>query len=344
MRIAKSTTLPLLILSLAGLVALAPPAFPQAGSQPPIRFDAVSARLAYLNSGAIATAIDETALMQEPMYPAGVLQLPTETRYLLWAELEAGRLSVLENHGEQGLTLLRHIPISIGKNGIGKEVEGDKKTPVGVYRITSFLEDEALDDYYGLGAYPINYPNVRDQLAGRTGHGIWLHGLPKSVTERPFLDSDGCVVVDNQSLLDLAREITPGQTHLVISRQSIQWVSAEVRAKLRASLGTAFEDWRKAWENRDNPTYLSYYADDFYDFKLNKKGWAEYKTRVNNSKKFIGVEVSQLAMLVDPENPELVDVRFYQRYSSDNYNWKGWKHQLWRQDESGWKIVYEGNG
>jgi murein L,D-transpeptidase YafK len=328
-------------------LSAAPAALPQAGSQPPVYFDAAGAGsgFAYTSLGLQESASGVVAdTKQEAVYPAGALQLPADARYLLWAELEAGRLSVLENHGDQGLSLLRHIPISIGKNGIGKQEEGDKKTPVGVYRFTTFLEDASLDDYYGLGAYPIDYPNVLDQIAGRTGHGIWLHGLPKSVAERPFMDSDGCVVIDNDSLRALAREITPGQTHLVISRKPIRWVTADERATLRDELNGAFEAWRQAWESRDNAAYLAFYADDFSDFSLDKAEWAAYKTRVNDSKRYIGVEVSEVAMLANPDTPDLVDVRFYQKYSSDNYNWKGWKHQLWRQDADGWKIVYEGNG
>jgi murein L,D-transpeptidase YafK len=326
-------------------MSVASAAFSQAGSQPPVYFNAAGtgSSIAYINSGAPASAEAEDA---EPpaVYPAGALQLPAQTRYLLWAELEAGRLSVLENHGDQGWSLLRHIPISIGKNGIGKLTEGDKKTPVGVYRFTSFLQDEALDDYYGLGAYPIDYPNVLDQIEGHTGHGIWLHGLPKSVAERPFMDSDGCVVIDNGSLSDLAREITPGETHLVISRQAIRWVTADEQTALKGALNTAFENWRQAWEQRDNAAYLAFYADDFSDFSRNKAAWSTYKTRVNNSKRHIHIDVSQMAMLANPDMPDIVDVRFYQNYSSDNYQWKGWKHQLWRQDTDGWKIVYEGNG
>ena len=39
------------------------------------------------------------------------------------------------------------IPVSIGKNGFGKEVEGDRRTPVDVYRPTLFREDEQLIDF-----------------------------------------------------------------------------------------------------------------------------------------------------------------------------------------------------
>ena len=44
---------------------------------------------------------------------------------------------------------------SIGKNGVGKFKEGDKKTPIGVYFISRFLDPDSLPDYYGDGAFPL---------------------------------------------------------------------------------------------------------------------------------------------------------------------------------------------
>jgi murein L,D-transpeptidase YafK len=71
----------------------------------------------------------------------------------LWAELENGHLNVLERVGREGLVLRKRIPMSIGKQGIGKRLEGDKKTPVGVYRLTSRLDEARLDNFYGMGAF-----------------------------------------------------------------------------------------------------------------------------------------------------------------------------------------------
>ncbi len=63
---------------------------------------------------------------------------------------------------------------------------------------------------------------------------------------------------------------------------------------------------------------------------------------MNDGKTFISVEVSDPTFEVDPENNQIVAVRFYQRYESNNHNWNGWKQQVWQETESGWKITYEG--
>jgi len=74
--------------------------------------------------------------------------------------------------------------------------------------------------------------------------------------------------------------------------------------------------------------YLGFYADDFPDFNRNKHQWSDYKTRVNNSKRWIEVSTSELSFFAGPKQPELLTVRYYQDYKSSNYRWSGWKEQL----------------
>ncbi len=311
----------------------------QAGSRPPQYFDSPQMFYHSLNGSA---PNQPSGAQPQPLAPIGVMALAPTTHYVLWVELEQGRLNVLENLGSAGVVLRKRIPVSIGKQGIGKKREGDNKTPIGIYRIESFLDDAGLDDYYGIGAYPLNYPNALDALAGRTGHGIWLHGLPKQAQQRPFLTSEGCIVIDNRSLDALAREIGPGTT-MVLSSQELQWVAPSQQDQRRTSLQLAIDRWRSAWESRDSGDYLDFYAQDFSDLHRNKSAWSDYKTKLNSSKKFIHVEVSDVNMVVEPEKSDVVNVVFRQKYASDDYHWQGKKQQLWRQTDEGWKIIYEGD-
>jgi len=211
--------------------------FAQAGSAPAIsyQYSTLASITGYSESG-------PGLLVNQPQRPAGVLKLAEDQRYLIWVELSRGRLNLLELQEDGGLLTRKSIPVSIGKNGFGKEQEGDKLTPVGVYRLTSFLADNTLDDFYGRGAYPLNYPNAQDRLQNRTCHGIWLHGLPKDTQQRPLLDSDGCVVIDNNTLLDLAAYIQTGTTYIVLSENDIEWSAMESLQPREAALSDAFED------------------------------------------------------------------------------------------------------
>jgi len=337
LRTARCALLPAVCL---GACLFAPmPAHAQAGSRPAVLFDTPDPFYHSLQgSGAVGQPGHEAVV------PAGVWMLPAATRYLMWVELEQGRLNILEQLPAGGLMLRKRIPVSIGKQGIGKDREGDQKTPIGTYRITSFLNDGALDDFYGPGAYPLNYPNALDRRLARTGHGIWLHGLPKGMGERPFLDSDGCVVIDNESLLLLAPVVAAGLTQIVLSREPIRWVPLHEQQRQGDALEQALLEWERAWEARDAAAYEAWYAEDFSDFARNKRNWAKYKRAVNAGKAWIRLELSDISMLVDPAEQQLVTVRYFQDYASDNYNWKGWKEQIWRHGDRGWQIIYEGNG
>jgi len=132
--------------------------------------------------------------------PAGLIAGSQSAKHLFWADLDQGLLFRLERTANGQYRQRDVVRISIGKQGFGKTREGDLKTPVGVYKITSFLTDKQLDERYGMGAYPLNYPNIWDRISSRTGHGIWLHGHDRNIAQRPRFDSDGCIVIDNETL------------------------------------------------------------------------------------------------------------------------------------------------
>jgi len=298
------------------------------------------------NSYAQASAFAADYISEAPArgIPNGLIADSKSNQYLIWVSLKSGRLHVLERTEDDQYVEIENISISIGKKGFGKELEGDQKTPVGVYKVTSFLEDKGLDDFYGLGAYPINYPNAWDKLSSRTGHGIWLHGLPKGVDSRPLLDSNGCVVIDNSRLEKYSQYISVGNSTMVLAEKDLEWL-ADANQHESADVMQAIERWESQWESNDADAYLGNYHNDFTDFKRNLAQWKAYKTRVNGAKSFIRVNISDLSVFAYPGEKDLVVSRFYQKYESSNYNWKGWKQLFWRRNDEGvWQILFEGNG
>lgn len=274
--------------------------------------------------------------------PLGTLRLSETNQYLFWAEAKNGLLHLLERNSKGGFDTLKSIKMSIGKEGYGKSTEGDKRTPIGVYRITSFLNKNQLTDFYGDGAYPLDYPNANDKLHARTGHGIWLHGLPQGVDSRPARDSDGCVVIDNPTLNTLAPYIITGDTYMVIDEE-LQWQNADQASAESEIIEEHFHRWLNAWKSIDNDIYLNYYAQDFNNLEKDKASWESYKRRIHKHKKFIDVKISNLSVFDYPGEENLVSVRYYQAYKSSNYRWNGWKEQLWKNINGDWKIIYEGD-
>ncbi|MFT5014455.1 MAG: hypothetical protein ACJAX5_000546 [Patiriisocius sp.] len=169
--------------------------------------------------------------------PRGLIHISPDLPQVIWVDLEGGAMHLLEQSRPGWFVDAEIIPVSISKSGFGKLLEGDFKTPVGVYQVNSFLSDAKLGDKYGSGAFPLNYPNAQDRLMKRTGSGIWLNGLPKGVQSRRRLDSDGCVVIDNETLECLKPLITNNET-LAVLLPGIEW-SAE-------QLLITIEEWRQS--------------------------------------------------------------------------------------------------
>ena len=124
--------------------------------------------------------------------PRHVLQLNAAQKHVLLVDSRRSRLYVFANEGGRPRYVADYY-VTLGKNGIDKTREGDQKTPLGVYHVTANLPRSKLTDFYGAGAFPINYPNEWDRRQGRNGFGIWLHGVPSDVYSRPPRASDGCL-------------------------------------------------------------------------------------------------------------------------------------------------------
>lgn len=290
-----------------------------------------------------ATAMLLTATTLASLQPSSILDLPAKDKYLLVAEMETGKLFAFEKKNGMRLNKVAEYPISIGKQGYRKRKEGDAKTPIGVYRITSKLNDSQLDDFYGRAAFPLNYPNVWDRLKGFTGSGIWLHGEPTDKKSRPLRDSDGCIVLSNDDIFKVQKYLDVGYTK-VVSVPKIHWQEPEKIAANRAELTAAINDWRKSWMSKKHSRYISNYSKDFSDTEKNYAQWNTYKRRVNGAKRYIKVKFSDLGLYAYPDEDGLVMAEFYQDYRSNSYKSKGWKRQLWKKENGQWKILYERGG
>ena len=109
--------------------------------------------------------------------------------------------------------------VSVGKQGVDKSVEGDQRTPLGVYFVSDRVGQGSLGEEFGAGAMQLNYPNLFDKLHGRTGSGIYVHGVPFNTYSRPPKDSDGCVTLANDELVMLMNTVPIHDTPVIITKQ-----------------------------------------------------------------------------------------------------------------------------
>jgi len=271
--------------------------------------------------------------------PRNVLQMESDQRYALLVDSRRSRLYVFENAAGRP-QLVADYYVTLGKNGVDKTREGDQRTPIGVYHVTANLPRQKLTDFYGSGAYPINYPNAWDRHLGRNGHGIWLHGTPSYTYSRPPRASDGCIVLANADLDAVGPRLQIGLTPVIIADE-IEWTDADSLERERSGLAAALESWRADWESRDSGKYLAHYAARFSSGDQDLAAWAEHKRLVNAGKSWIKVGVSRVSMFRYPRE-NFVVVSFDQDYRSSNLSNVMRKRQYWIQESGRWRILYEG--
>jgi murein L,D-transpeptidase YafK len=272
--------------------------------------------------------------------PSLVLQVAKAQKYLVVVDLSSARLYLLENLGNE-LKVLREHYAAMGRNGAGKSSKGDLRTPIGIYTITGFLNDQGLPEMYGAGAFPLSYPNRWDQKLGRSGSGIWLHGVPRDTYSRAPRSSEGCVTMANDDLVALKPYLQAGQTPVILA-DKLDWQEPSKLAAQREPLLKLVEAWRGRWSARDTEAYLGYYAANFSTDGMNRVAFAAHKRRVNAAKKRIDVKLRDLELFRYPGEENLVMAQFIQDYNSDNYAVSSRKQQYWkRQADGGWKIVLE---
>jgi murein L,D-transpeptidase YafK len=162
----------------------------------------------------------------ENSFPRHIISLGNQYRQLLVADTKIGRIFIFDiqrSNKSTSLELKHSFFMTIGDQGAGKMIEGDKKTPLGIYQLLNRVPQNLLTDLYGLGAIQTNYPNPVDRILGKTGYGIWFHGTPSQVYVRYPFASDGCLVVSNDDMATVLASTSPQRT-LVIIDDGIEWL------------------------------------------------------------------------------------------------------------------------
>ena len=276
----------------------------------------------------------------EDWLPRYVLQLNPEQKHAIVVDSRRSRLYVFANAAGKP-KLVADYYVTLGKKGVDKAREGDQRTPLGVYYVTGNLPRSKLTDFYGSGAFPINYPNEWDRRQGRNGHGIWLHGVPSDVYSRAPRASDGCIVLSNPDLVSLGQRVQVGLTPVIIADQ-IEWSDAVSLERDRATLAAEIDQWKNDWQSRDTERYLAHYSQRFEAGSQNFAAWAAHKRNVNGGKKWIKVGLGRVTMLRYPSERDIVVVTFDQDYRSDGLSNQMRKRQYWVKEGERWKILYEG--
>lgn len=279
--------------------------------------------------------------------PNLLIKLTNEQTHVIVVDTVKSRLYLYKN-GDGGLEYAADYYVTIGKNGAGKQTQGDKRTPLGVYFAGKKLT-QPLADMYGDGAYPLNYPNELDQHQNKNGFGIWLHGTPTNTYSRPPRASDGCVVLSNPDLNALAPILQSGKIPVIIS-DNIEWLNkdkSDFQSEEQKTLAEAIDDWRRDWVAQDTDKYLSHYSEQFFYNGGRYQKWADYKRGIQSAKPKVSINIDDISMFSYPSvqqigQDNIVVVNFEQDFRSPALQNKMRKRQYWINENNQWKIIYEG--
>ena len=276
--------------------------------------------------------------------PAGLLHLdPAQHPYVAAVDASRSRLYWFANRtGADGLPRLELIMdtyVSVGIQGVGKEREGDGRTPLGVYFIQKNLPGDTLPDLFGIGALTLNYPNAVDVMRKRTGSGIWLHGTPSAQYSRAPQATDGCVVLSNPEMGRLLAlqglRLTP-----VLIAQELQWLSVGQSVADRQALMTRLRAWNLARLQDDESLLRSHYSARFERDGLGLEPWWG-KLQAGNRARAGAKPLKMLSALRWKDGEELMVVTWLDPNRSTPQR-NEYLRTYWVQEGTDWKIVFEG--
>ncbi len=211
-----------------------------------------------------------------------------------------------------------------------KRVQGDLKTPEGIYFVVQHIRSGLDFSMYGNEAYTLNYPNPVDRLRRKTGYGIWIHGRGEGIYP---LQTQGCVALNNPDLSRLGRLLTPGTPVALTATFAHPAAAPEKDAATARVLEKKVQAWAKAWSSRSGAFF------DFYDKESYTLAQAEpfsvfqsQKERLFKHLPWIRISVEDIQVL---QGPGYWVTWFSQDYQAPNLSTRGVRRLYWTQNAKG---------
>ncbi len=227
--------------------------------------------------------------------------------------------------------------IAIGKETGDKQKKGDNKTPEGIYFAKSILNGRNLPAKYGPVAIPIDFPNPLDRFLGKTGYGIWLHGVEQDSRIEAANVTEGCVAFYNADIRSLSQWLMPAESIIVIAKDATQVNRPEDVDEVVKLVG----GWAAAWNDRNVDRYINYFIPNFRSVdKMNLRAYKAYKKRVFAS--YLNMSVKMQDVRVFTHDRYAVAIMNQDFSGDDRFHVFGRKVLYWqRLDQGGWKLFHE---
>ncbi|WP_295501300.1 L,D-transpeptidase family protein [Limnohabitans sp. Rim8] len=275
--------------------------------------------------------------------PSALTFLSPQQTYVAAVDASKSRLYWFENRsgpdGRLQLHLVKETYISVGINGVGKDKEGDGKTPLGVYFILRNLPGEGLPDLFGVGALTLNYPNAVDLMRKKTGSGIWLHGTPSAQYARAPESTDGCVVLSNPEMQRLLQMPELRMTPVVIAEQ-LEWVNADQAKQSWDAFKPALDKWLKARNGRDPQALKTHYSPRYeQDGQSLDQVWPRLvQTTLGHGQS----QPLELVSVLNWKDQELNMVVTMKDPNQTHPQGASYLRMYWQKENGQWRLVFQG--
>jgi murein L,D-transpeptidase YafK len=270
------------------------------------------------------------------LYPAAFIESPEVRRLVIAIDASQSQLHLLERIDGRWLRKVSY-PVAMGRKGVGKIMEGDQRTPLGIYEIVDRHEGSKLAPIYGPGALVLDYPNDLDRREGRTGSNIWIHGMPAERASAPTRSSSGCIVLANAHVQALMATLGTERVPVLIAKQ-LEWVhptSSDPEARV---LRRQLETWRQARSGADAQATWAMYASAFANSGESADLWRRGIERELVTTGPQERQIKNLSIVAWDERIRLVT--FHETLQGMR---RGLLHrQYWSAEEGEWRIFSEG--
>jgi hypothetical protein len=224
--------------------------------------------------------------------PAAVIALPRGEHAIL-VEKQTQRFYIFRADSDSSeLIRVFDTNCSTGEAFGPKQVEGDKKTPEGIYFIIDEHEDKDLTPIYGPRAFPTDYPHFLDRQQGKTGYAIWIHGTNKPLTP---MDTNGCIALENKDVRRLSDYVTRYVTPVIIQK-TIQYTNADVLAAWKTGVIRFVDKWVRTHMTGTAGDYMTLHVPGADPDRFDWDAWEQQRQRAAVSENPLQIQTSRMGI------------------------------------------------
>ena len=271
--------------------------------------------------------------------PSQFVHLGSAVRHAIAVDVSKSRLYVFEKHAGRAGAQARLLRVGRQARLLEERIEGDLRTPLGIYFITGSIARNRLAERFGAGALPLNYPKPPRPDPRPHGQRHLASRCRPHHLRAPTLATDGCVAVSNPDLRELSQWVNANQTPVVIA-DKLTWVEPSAVTTQQAAFMTRFNAWRDARQSKTDDLQAKFYATP--RSTLGRRGSHPGRTapaRRSATCRFAERGGEEPVVLAWQDDDDIMVVTFTEATARDSQ--ARLKRQYWLRKGGEWNIIYE---